>query len=477
MALKRVLKLPTVVAASTGLALSTSSVVVEVQVAHYMLGGGAWIAIVIAGALSLLAGLCFAELNGILPSASGTRLYFSKAYNDRLSLTVSLFYVFALSTVVGVEGFVLSKVLSGVFPFVPPFLWVTAMIAIVVTLNIRGIKTAGRFQDVITYGMVAALFGIAVLGVVRNGANIAHPLGIPSAGGLISAIAVGVFLFVGFEWVAPLAEEVTQVKVISKGMLIVIGILNIVYGLFTMAMTATVPMRQLVGSTVPQLLFAKALLGPVGVAIMVAITIAASFGLFNAGTLTTSRFVYATAREHALPSGLAKISRYMTPWVAVLLMGAIGIVSSALIFLTGRYMTLVDVGAAVESIVFALCGLAVFRLRRKMPDAERPFTVLGGSFVPIATFVIFAILTVAVVSQDVPAAVYVVLGLLVSSAYVRWVVPGMKERHAAAAAARRAAMKRGDPTPASELRPVAEPSVEPLPIAEPLAAPEPEPGQ
>lgn len=429
MALRRVLNLPTVVAASAGLALSASSLVVEVQVAQYMVGDSAWIAIVVAGLLSLLAGLCFAELNGILPSASGIRLYFAKAYGDRVSLALSLFYVFALSTVVGVEGYVLSRVLRAVFPLVPPFLWVAAMVTICVTLNIRGIKTAGRFQDIITYGMIGALLAMALLALAHTGFRLSHPLSIGSAGNLVNAIAIGVFLFVGFEWVVPLAEEVTQIKTISAGMLVVIGILNLVYGLFTVAMTSTIARSTLVSSPVPQIVFARTLLGTAGIAIMVLITLAASFGLFNAGLLTSSRFVYATAREHALPSGLSKLSKYMTPWVAVLVMGTICLASSAIMIATGRYMMLVDVGAAVESIVYALAGLAVYRLRRTMGDVDRPFTVPGGASIPLATFGVFAVLTIAVLSQDAIAALYVLAGLVACGAYVRWVVPGMKLKH------------------------------------------------
>ena len=70
----------------------------------------------------------------------------------------------------------------------------------------------------------------------------------------------------------------------------------------------------------------------------------------------------------------------------MLVVGALVPISVAIVFITGRYTMLVDVGAGVESMVYALAGLAVFRLRRKsritestsesssqtMPDATTP---------------------------------------------------------------------------------------------------------
>ncbi len=149
MQLKRVLTLRTVVATSAGLTLASSSFVAAVLVANYVLGDTAWIAILIGGALCFLAAACFSELNGLLPTAAGIRLYFSRAFNDQVSLVVSLMYMLIVVVgVVGVESFILSKVLSEAFPVIPPYLWIVVMLLLVTVMNLRGIKMAGVFQDV-----------------------------------------------------------------------------------------------------------------------------------------------------------------------------------------------------------------------------------------------------------------------------------------------------------------------------------------
>ncbi len=432
MALKKVLTLPTVISTSAGITLATSCFVAAMQVASYMAGDSAWLAIVVAGSLTLLAALSFSELNGLLPSASGIRLYFTRAYGNSVSLTISIFYVFTMIAVVGTEAYVFAQVVKQVLPTVPPFLWALIMIGSVVFMNIRGVKIAGRFQDTITYGLIISLLIFAFLALIKNGFAVTQPLTVSSAGGLLNAVAVGVFLFIGFEWVTPLAEEVTQVKLVSKGMLIAIGILSIVYGVFTVAMTSTVPKAQLVGSPVPHIIFARKLLGSTGLIWMVILSFSASITTFNAGALGASRLIYATAREHALPAILNRLSvKHFTPWTAVTAVGVICLAVAAIVFATGHYLTLVDVGAGIVSLVYALAGLSTFRLRRKMADAERPFKIKGGALIPLATFVVFLLLMVVVLSQDTWAAIYIVIGLIISAAYVRWVVPKLKQKHQA----------------------------------------------
>ena len=110
--LKRVLTLRTVVATSAGLTLATSSFVAATQVAGYMAGDSAWLSILVSGALCLLAGACFSELNSVLPSAAGIRLYLGKAFGEKIALTFSILYMLVVMGVVGAESFVLSKTLN-----------------------------------------------------------------------------------------------------------------------------------------------------------------------------------------------------------------------------------------------------------------------------------------------------------------------------------------------------------------------------
>ena len=431
MRLKRVLSLRTVVATSAGLTFASSSFVAAVQVAGFLAGDSAWLAILTGGILCLFSAACFSELNGALPSAAGLRLYFSRAFNERLALTVSLLYMTVLLGVIGAESYVLAGVFKEVFPKTAPLFWILLMLLSVAAMNIRGIKLAGVFQDLITYGLMLSLVLMAAFALNKVGWHLQSPLSPGSPIGMINAIAVGVFLFVGFEWVTPLAEEVIDSKLISRGMFWAIGLLSVIYAFFTVAMTAAVDKQILLASTAPQIVFAQTIMGETGLVWMTLLSLAASITTFNAGLISVSRFMYASAREHVLPKIFAKVSeRYFTPWVAICALFVAAFTVSMAVLLTGRYMVLINMAAAMESIVYALVGLAVIRLRVKEPDLIRNYSVKGGKLIPVATFVIFSLLAMAVFVANLLVAVYLAGGVILVYLYVLFIVPKLKKKYA-----------------------------------------------
>ncbi|OPX90157.1 APC family permease [Pelotomaculum sp. PtaB.Bin117] len=433
MQLKRVLSLRTVVATSAGLTLATSTFIAAVQVAGYVLGDTAWIAILTGGILCFLAAACFSELNGLLPTANGIRLYFSRAFNDQVSLTISIIYMtIVIVGVVGAESYVLSRTLSEVFPAAPPYSWVVLLLALVTVMNLRGLKIAGVFQDVITYGLLASLVVISLIALHKVNFQLNAPLAPGGASGLINAVALGVFLFVGFEWVTPLAEEVTKVKQISRGMMIALGILSVAYAVFTVAMTAVVPKEALAASAAPHMLFARAVLGGPGAAWMVVLSLAASVTTFNAGMISVSRFMYASAREHVLPAVFSRVSmRFFTPWVSIVVLFFVALTVAGVTLFTHNYLVLVEMAAAMESIVYVLAGLAVISLRRRMPDQPRPYRIKGGLVIPVLTVLVFALLAEEVLREDKWALIGLTVSFLVSLFYVNTAVPYLKKIHEA----------------------------------------------
>ena len=121
------------------------------------------------------------------------------------------------------------------------------------------------------------------------------------------------------------------------------------------------------------------------------------------------------------------------------------------------------VGAALESMIYAVAAFCVLRLRGRVPDHHRPFRVPLVRVVAITGVVVFGLLAVvASVSvgnrfDPVPLAIILVIGLA-SAAYTVRVVPRLQ----AAEAARRAARptrRRPPRTPGGETSPTVPPSV------------------
>ncbi|MBX6350508.1 MAG: APC family permease [Clostridia bacterium] len=427
--LRRVLTLRTVVSTSAGLTLATTTFVAAAQMASYVAGDSAWIAVLVAGVLALCAAAGFAEMNGMFPSAAAIRVYLHRGFGERLALVVSFLYIGVVVAVLGAESFVLSQAIAYVVPSVPPLVWNVALIALMAAVNIRGVKVAGAFQDVLTYGLLASLVAISLVAFASPGFRPTSLLAPGPAGGLLQSVALGVFLFIGFEWVTPLSEEVTQARLVPLGMLIAVGLLAVTYAVFVVALTATVGKEALAATPVPQMLLATKVLGGAGAVWMLVLSLAASATTFNAGFGAGSRFLYAAGREAAVPRWFARIHmRYFTPQNAIVFLFGFTLVSTVLVGLTGRYTLLVDMGAALESIVYVLVSLAVIRLRRKEPDLARPWRAPFVPWLPAFTAVVFAVLAVGALADDPWAPVVLAAAALAVTGYVVWVVPRLRAR-------------------------------------------------
>ena len=405
--LKKVLKLRTVVSASTGMAIATSCYLAGIQIATIIVGEMAWVSVLVAGFLCLLSSMCFSELTSLYPSAAGIKLYIQNAFNEKVSMIISMFYVILGISMVGAESYLLASVLTNTFqifgPFYDKFLWMVFFILFVVMINIRGVYLTGMVQDIMTYVMVAFMIGVSIYTFATHNVNIT--LAAQSVKftleNIIQAAGVGVFLFVGYEWVAPLAEETTDYRLIGKGMLLAIGLLTITYSLFVVAMFVGLTPEQLAsGTPIPHILFGTNLFGVAGTVCFIVLSILASVTSFNSGVLNTSRFSYAMGRDNVLPRFFSKLHpTYATPWVAILFLGAVAIAVSLVTLYTEKYLFIILMAAALECFIYVVAAVCVIKLRKKYPEKERSFKIPLGHTIPIIVIIVFTGLMIGIFSD------------------------------------------------------------------------------
>lgn len=400
--LKKVITLRTVIATSAGMAMATSCYAAGVKVAMLVAGQSAWISILVAGIMCILASLCFSELNGMYPSAAGIRLFIERSFGEKAAITIGAFYLGCAIAMVGPETHILSNVVATVLPGVPPFTWVVVFLGLIALLNVRGVVLAGLAEDIMTYTMLTFMIVVGIYAIKTSGISAPELLNTGGVSSVFQAAAVGVFLYVGFEWVTPLAEEVTDSKMIPKGMMIAIGLLCLAYVIFITGMTATVPKETLAASTIPHIVVGNALFGKLGIYSFVAMSCLASLTSYNAGFLNFSRFMYAMGRDNVLPRVFSRVSdRYATPWVAILFAFFLSLLISIYCHLTGKYMRLILVAAAIEVIIYTVMALSVIRLRFTMRDTARPFRVPGGLVIPVISVLFFLVLLVGIYVEDI----------------------------------------------------------------------------
>ncbi|MCC6751797.1 MAG: APC family permease [Deltaproteobacteria bacterium] len=457
--LRRVLSAPSVALVGAGYAFATLSIVADVQVASLMPGATGWMAVVVAGLVCLLASSSFAELSAMFPSSAGVRLYLQKAFGDRFATAMSSAYIFTVIAASGAEAYVFGSVFEALIPRGPPvWVYMVAAFAVVGVINYRGIELSAGFQNALSLIMFVFLLGVSVAALVQFGGrleNWTNPFATgATAEGLISAVAVAIFLYAGFEWVTALAEEAEDPRVIPRGMAGSVVLLGVVYGLLNLALVSAVPKEVLSGAKPwldgvnygarPHVVFVKVVFGPyetLGLVAAGALSFLASMTSFNAGILTTSRFLYAMSRDRTMPRVLSRIHpEYFTPAVAVVTLTMVALVSSMLLLLFGGFNAFTFAVAGSEALMLGLVAVCVMRLRRKEPAAERAYRVPLHPVSTLAIALIFAFLFVTVFLTPQPEArvglaIYVAI-VLFFVGYTLGVVPRLKQTASKASEAR-----------------------------------------
>jgi len=454
--LRRVLKFRTIVSTSTGLAYAAISFLGCVQLASLVGGDSGWIAILLAALLAMLSACCFSELNTLYPTAAAVRLYMKEAFSDNFSLIVAFSYMLTIVTLIAADSYVVGNAITYAFnlPGWASLIWILALFGLATGANLRSIKLAGLLQDVTTYLLLAIAIIISIIALSQHGFQLRSPLdALSHPFDLLNAVAVGIFVFSGFEWVTPLSEEITNIKLIPRGMFIALGLLFVSYALFTVAASnvlgVDVHNQALANSPIPQMLLGKAALGQVGIWVMLITTLLTTVMTLNGGFAAASRFLYAAAREGTLPPIFAHISiKYAVPYVAVIALAAASAAVAIIIFLTGQFQFLILLGAVLEALIYVIAALCVIRLRQLQPAAERSFRIRGGWTVPIATVVIFGLLGILAslgigssgVMIGTPLIATVAIFML-AALYVYLFIPHLRR----AAAARQAVTRRRRP--------------------------------
>ncbi len=366
---------------------------------------GAW---VVAGLLSLFGALSFAELAGILPQAGGQYVYLREAYGPLVSFLCGWQFLIASQTA-GISVLAVGFA-EYVNEFVPLTTWeqrgaAAAAIVVFTIINIVGVREGGEVQSLLTGVKVAAIVAIILLGFALARGPVATPLvhgaaGGPSKAGLAAfgaAMVGALWAYEGWNACTFAAGEVKRPErnvplalILGTGAVLVLYIgLNLFY--FRVLTPAEISHSSRVGADAAVHVF-----GHFGAQLVSLLIIISTLSSLNGSILAAPRVYYAMAKDGSFFRWCAAVhKRYHTPHLALVLQG----VWATVLVLMGSYDQLYTYVIFDAWILYALTALAVLVLRRKMPNAPRPYRVWGYPWVPIAFVVTSGWFTVNMLLQ------------------------------------------------------------------------------
>jgi basic amino acid/polyamine antiporter, APA family len=356
-----------------------------------------WVA---GGIFSIIGALCYAELATAFPSAGGEYHFLQRAFGRSLAFL----YGWARMTVIvagsiAVFAYLFGEYISRVVNFGAhsPAIWAAIVVGVLTIVNYLGIREGKVTQNLFTVMEVSGLVLIVIAGLVFAPAP--EPVAAAAGGGsqpwymgagIASAMVFVLFTYGGWNDAAYISAEVRdRSRNMVRALLYSIGLVTLLYVLVNIAYLKGLGYDAMARSDAVAADLLKRAWGPTGEKLISFIVAIAALTSVNGSMIVGARSNYALGRDWPALRYLGRWDEVSgSPRAALLVQGAIALVLVAFgAWYNTGFKGLVEYSLPVFWGFFMLVGIALFVLRRKEPDAPRPFRVPGYPLVP-AIFVL-----------------------------------------------------------------------------------------
>ena len=358
---------------------------------------------VLGGLLSFSGALCLAELGAMMPRSGGMVVYLREAYPPIVAYlygwTESIFvqpgslaaiamicisYLGYFFPAVSLENVVID---IGIQQISTQHLAVYVILILLGTINYVGVRFGGLISNVSTFAKVGALAALVILAATVGGSWDHFSMPSASAGeiNLFGALGVAMigtlFSYNGWYNTNNVAGEVKDPRrTLPLAIIIGLGLCIFVYLAVNWAYLYVMNIDEIAASERIAADVAERLIGPTGGALISIAVMISTFGTINAGMVYIPRITYGMAKEGLFFKQFTYVHpRYRTPSKTIVLLTVLSIFWTIL----GDFEAIIGAILYVLYIFYILSIIALFILRRKRPDAVRPFKVWGYPITPL----------------------------------------------------------------------------------------------
>jgi len=392
-------------------------------------GSAGWLIAVwlITGFMTLTAALSYGELSAMFPKAGGQYVYLKEAFNPLAGFLYgwSFFAVIQTATIAAV-GVAFSKFLAYIVPGLGPeniladlgIIKINAgqlvsivLIIFLTYINTKGIQGGKMIQTTFTVVKLLSLFGLIIFGLLlaakasiwntnwsnawqmttRNaeGTIVGGVAGSAILGAIAASMVGSIFSSDAWNNVTFIAGEVKNPKR-NIGLALFLGtlVVTIIYVSANLMYVSVLPLNEIASAPQDRVAVAAshAIFGEIGTYVIAVMIMISTFGCNNGLILAGARVYYTMANDGLFFKKTAELNKNNVPEFALW----IQCVVAAILCLSGKYGDLLDMISFVVVMFYALTILGIFILRKKMPDAERPYKAFGYPLLP-AIYIVMAI--------------------------------------------------------------------------------------
>ena len=351
---------------------------------YALVGAYSLVAYVASAAIVALIILCFAEVSSRFNGTGGPYLYARRTFGPLVGFEVGwMLWISRLASFAA---------LCNLFVDYAAFFWpsvgaglgraglMAAMIVILTAINLVGVRTASRVNNLFTISKLLALVlftGVGLFFVNWQAFSFAVA---PTYTGFSGAVLLLIFTFSGFDVAAIPAGEIEQPqRNVPFALFTAIATVALLFLLVQVVCIGTLP--GLATSQRPLASASQQFMGPAGAAFIAGAAMLTALGTLNALMLTGPRLLFALAEQGQIPAVFGALHpRFRTPHVALLVSAVLKLVLA----ISGTFIYALTLSTIIRLGYFALTCAALPVLRRRHPAQPAPFQVWGGAVVAVA---------------------------------------------------------------------------------------------
>jgi APA family basic amino acid/polyamine antiporter len=398
-----------------------------------------YVAWIVGGALSLAGAITYAELGAMKPQAGGEYVYIRDAYGPAPAFLYGWTW-FAIAKPASIATLVVGLVrILGTFPALDFLNHIAATTPLKITygqlvaiaaaalmtgLNYIGIKRAGDFQVVFTLLKIVIIVVIAVVAFTASSGtwhNFASVFSGAKGGfaGFMAALIAALWAYDGWNDLNMVSGEIYNPgRAIPIALIVGVGIVAALYMLTNAAVQYVLPAASIAASQRPASDATAVAVGAWGAAIVSAGMALSILVSLNGTVMSGARVPFAMSRDGYFFKAMAEVHpRYHTPSVALTVQLVLSI---ALLLFAGSFRQLFSLAIFAEWLFYMIAASTVFVLRRKEPDAVRPYLTWGYPVVPAVFIAAAAVLLYYTFTENIRNSAWGVVVILAGLPIYWW---------------------------------------------------------
>jgi basic amino acid/polyamine antiporter, APA family len=370
---------------------------------------------------------CFAEVASRFQQAGGPYLYARFAFGRMMGIQTAWMLWLGQVSAPAANANLFVIYLGEFFPHakdpLPRALILTALIALLTIINIRGVRAGAQVSNLFTAAKLVPLLAVIVFGFFvlahQHWTIATAPIPFPNTSQWLKAMLLLVFAYGGFETaLAPMSEAKNPRRDAPFALFVALLLCTAIYALIQWVVIGVLPAAA--QSQRPLADVARLAVGPIGAALVAVGALISFYGYLSAKILAMPRVPFALAEQGDFPKAFAAVHRrFHTPYVSILVFAAM--IWGLALF--GDFKWNVTLSAVARLLYYGVGCAALPVLRRKEPPgASAMFKLPAGNF-----FAVLGVILCVILVTRVDFGQSLILVATIALALVNWAVVQHRE--------------------------------------------------